>query len=60
MPVAPRQLPYKASTCYFELDRTDAFWKQLQRPGGTGGIAIHVPTGGELPETELDLWAITG
>ena len=36
------------------------FWKQLQRPGGSGGLAIHVPTGGELPETELDLWAITG
>jgi type VI secretion system protein ImpJ len=60
MPVAPRQLPYKASTCYFELDRTDAFWKQLQKPGGTGGLAVHVPTGGELPETELELWAITG
>jgi type VI secretion system protein ImpJ len=54
--VVPRQLPYKASTCYFELDRTGPFWKQLQRPGGTGGLAIHV--GRELPEVELELWAI--
>lgn len=54
--VVPRQLPYRASTCYFELDRTGPFWKQLQRPGGTGGLAIHV--GRELPEVELELWAI--
>jgi type VI secretion system protein ImpJ len=54
--VVPRQLPYKASTCYFELDRTGPFWKQLQSPGGTGGVAIHV--GRELPEVELELWAI--
>jgi type VI secretion system protein ImpJ len=58
--VAPRQLPYKASTCYFELDRSGPFWKQLQRPGGSGGLAIHVPSSGELPDVELDLWAITG
>jgi len=54
--VVPRQLPYKASTCYFELDRTGPFWKMLQQPGGTGGLAIHV--GRELPEVELELWAI--
>ncbi|HEY1795251.1 MAG TPA: type VI secretion system baseplate subunit TssK [Stellaceae bacterium] len=58
LPVVPRQLPYKASTFYFELDRTSPFWKELQRPGGTGGIAIHV--GRELPEIELELWAIKG
>jgi type VI secretion system protein ImpJ len=57
--VAPRQLPYKASTCYFELDRSGPFWKQLQRPGGTGGLAIHVPSS-ELPNVELELWAIKG
>jgi type VI secretion system protein ImpJ len=56
LPVVPRQLPYKASTSYFELDRTSPFWKELQRPGGTGGLAIHV--GRELPEIELELWAI--
>src|SRR5262249_27253063 len=54
--VVPRQLPYRASTCYFELDRTGPFWKLLQAPGGTGGLAIHV--GRELPEVELELWAI--
>ena len=56
--VVPRQLPYKASTCYFELDRTGPFWRQLQRPGGTGGLAIHV--GRDLPEVDLELWAIKG
>jgi type VI secretion system protein ImpJ len=56
LPVVPRQLPYRASTCYFELDRTGPFWKQLQAPGGTGGLAIHV--GRELPEVALELWAI--
>jgi type VI secretion system protein ImpJ len=56
LPVVPRQLPYKASTFYFELDRTGPFWKQLQQPGGTGGLAIHV--GRELPDIELELWAI--
>jgi type VI secretion system protein ImpJ len=56
--VTPRQLPFKAATSYFELDRTGPFWRQLQRPGGSGGLAIHV--GAELPELELELWAIKG
>ena len=57
--VAPRQLPFKASSSYFELDRSGPFWKQLQRPGGTGGLALHLPQD-EFPELELELWAIKG
>jgi type VI secretion system protein ImpJ len=54
----PRQLPFRANTSYFELDRTGPFWKQLQRPGGTGGLALHI--GGDFPDLELELWAIKG
>jgi type VI secretion system protein ImpJ len=58
LPVAPRQLPYHSGTVYFELDRAGALWKQLQSPGGTGGLALFI--GGDLPGLELELWAIRG
>jgi type VI secretion system protein ImpJ len=54
--VVPRQLPYVGNTLYFELDRNNSFWKQMERPGGTGGLALHV--GAALGEVELELWAI--
>lgn len=54
--VVPRQLPYVGNTLYFELDRNNAFWKQMERPGGTGGLALHV--GAALGEIEIELWAI--
>lgn len=56
LPVAPRQLPYHAGSVYFEFDRTGPLWKQMQRPGGSGGLAIFV--GGDLPGLEMELWAI--
>lgn len=52
-PVAPRQLPYRPGTTYFELDRGDKLWKKLTT---TGGIAVHVS--GDFPALELELWAI--
>src|SRR5229473_1144857 len=58
LPVAPRQLPYHSGTVYFELDRAGALWKQLQKPGGSGGLALFV--GGEFPGLEMELWAIKG
>jgi type VI secretion system protein ImpJ len=58
LPVAPRQLPYHSGTVYFELDRGGPLWKQLQKPGGSGGLALFV--GGEFPGLELELWAIKG
>lgn len=53
LPVAPRQIPYRAGYTYFELDRQSNFWKELQH---SGGIALHV--GGDFPGLELELWAI--
>jgi type VI secretion system protein ImpJ len=58
LPVAPRQLPYHAGAVYFELDRGGPYWKQMQQPGGSGGIALYVP--GEVPGLNLELWAIKG
>ncbi len=53
MPVAPRQLPYRAGSIYFELDRSGPFWKQLDT---SGAIALHLA--GEFPQLEVELWAI--
>lgn len=53
LPVAPRQLPYRPGTTYFELDKDGPLWKQLTT---TGGIALHLA--GEFPSIELELWAI--
>ena len=53
MPVAPRQLPYRAGSVYFELDRSGPFWKQLDT---SGAIALHLA--GDFPQLELELWAI--
>lgn len=58
LPVAPRQLPYYGSASYFELNRANAFWKQMQQPGGSGALAIHIPD--NYPGLELELWAIKG
>jgi len=51
--VAPRQIPYNAGYCYFELDKSSEYWKLLET---SGGCAIHI--GGEFPGIELELWAI--
>jgi type VI secretion system protein ImpJ len=53
LPVAPRQLPYRPGTTYFELDRDGALWKHLTT---TGGIALHLA--GDFPSIEIELWAI--
>lgn len=53
LPVAPRQLPFRSGSVYFELDRSSEFWKQLHN---SGGFAIHVS--GEFPSIEMELWAI--
>ncbi|WP_138464476.1 type VI secretion system baseplate subunit TssK [Poseidonocella sp. HB161398] len=55
LPVAPRQIPFAAGTVYFELDRSDALWKELQ---ASGGLALHVS--GDFPGLEMALWAIRG
>jgi type VI secretion system protein ImpJ len=58
LPVAPRQLPYQGAATYFELNRANPFWNQMQQPGGSGALAIHIPD--NYPGLELELWAIKG
>lgn len=53
LPVAPRQLPYRPGTSYFELDKDGPLWKQLST---SGAIALHLA--GEFPSIEFELWAI--
>ncbi|RCU52740.1 MULTISPECIES: type VI secretion system baseplate subunit TssK [Corallincola] len=53
LPVAPRQIPYHAGYHYFELDKSNDYWKRLN---ASGGIAVHLS--GNYPGLEMDLWAI--
>ncbi|MCB1949959.1 type VI secretion system baseplate subunit TssK, partial [Nitrosomonas sp.] len=53
LPVAPRQIPFHTGFNYFELDKGNDIWKQLER---TGGLAMHIA--GNFPGLELELWAI--
>lgn len=53
LPVVPRQIPFHAGFTYFELDKSNPLWKELQH---SGGIALHV--GGEFPGLEFQFWAI--
>ncbi|MGH7074701.1 MAG: type VI secretion system baseplate subunit TssK [Stellaceae bacterium] len=56
LPVAPRQLPFQTGAVYFEFDRSGDLWKEMQKPGGSGGLAIFV--GADWPGLEMELWAI--
>ncbi|WP_415884421.1 type VI secretion system baseplate subunit TssK [Neptuniibacter sp. QD34_54] len=53
LPVAPREIPYHAGFTYFQLDISNALWKNLQQ---SGGIAFHI--GGDFPGLECQFWAI--
>ena len=53
--VAPRQMPYHAGFSYFELDKSNDYWKQMT---SSGGFAIHVPD--KFPGLEMAFWAIKG
>lgn len=53
--VAPRQLPYRGGTVYFELDTTGPLWRELEH---SSAVAIHLA--GNFPDLELELWAIKG
>ena len=55
LPIAPRQIPYHANFNYFELDKGNELWKQLER---SGGLALHIA--GDFPGLELEMWAIRG
>jgi len=54
LPVAPRQIPFHAGFCYFELEtRGNEMWRQLEN---SGGLAMHIA--GEFPGLEIEFWAI--
>ena len=55
LPVAPRQIPFHAGFCYFQLEPKSEYWNELKQ---SGGFAIHV--GGDFPGLELEFWAIRG
>lgn len=55
LPVAPRQLPYRAGSVYFELDTSDVLWTATTEGGA---IAIHLAT--DIPGLDLELWGIRG
>jgi type VI secretion system protein ImpJ len=53
MPVAPREIPYRTETVYFELDRSVDMWRQM---ANTPAFIIHV--GATIPGLALEFWAI--
>ncbi|MFV0475140.1 MAG: type VI secretion system baseplate subunit TssK [Pikeienuella sp.] len=53
MPVAPRQLAFRAGTVYFELETEGDIWQAVL---SSGTIAIHLAA--EFPGLELELWGI--
>lgn len=54
LPVAPRQIPFHAGFCYFELEtRGNEIWRQLET---SAGLAMHIA--GDFPGLELEFWAI--
>ncbi len=50
---APRQIPFHANFCYFQLDAQSEFWQSVKT---TRRLALYVA--GELPGIELQFWAI--
>ncbi|MBI5276030.1 MAG: type VI secretion system baseplate subunit TssK [Burkholderiales bacterium] len=50
---APRQLPYHANFCYFQLDVQSEFWQGVKT---SRRLAMYVA--GELPGIDLQFWAI--
>ncbi len=53
LPVAPRQIPYHAGFCYFELNKQGELWQSMHK---SGGFAIHIA--GDFPGLEIEFWAI--
>ncbi len=55
LPAEPRQIPFRAGMVYFEINTSAENWQMVER---SGGVAIHVS--GDVPDLELELWAIRG
>ncbi|TFI57613.1 type VI secretion system baseplate subunit TssK [Sphingomonas parva] len=55
MPSEPRQIPFRASTVYFNINTRHQEWQAVR---ASGTVALHVA--GEIPGLELEMWAIRG
>lgn len=53
MPIAPRQLPFRSGTVYFELESEGDVWRGVT---SSGTVAIHLAA--EFPGLDLELWGI--
>lgn len=53
--VAPRQIPYQSSFCYFTIHKKHELWQRLTQ---SAGIAMHLGT--SIPGVKFELWAIKG
>lgn len=53
LPIVPRQLPFLAGYCYFELERKSEQWQLMEH---SKAIAMHL--GYAVPGMQLKLWAI--
>jgi len=53
LPVAPRELPFHAGFCYFEIDTKHDLWKDLDK---SAAMAMHIA--GDFPDLALECWAI--
>lgn len=53
--VAPRQIPYQSSFCYFTIHKNHELWQRLTQ---SAGIAMHLGT--SIPGVKFELWAIKG
>lgn len=49
----PSEIPYRSGYCYFELEKSNALWPELQQ---SKGLALHVS--GNYPGLAMELWAI--
>jgi type VI secretion system protein ImpJ len=55
LPSEPRQIPFRAGFVYFEINTNSEDWQGIEK---TGGVSVHVS--GDLPDLEVELWAIRG
>lgn len=55
MPAEPRQIPFRANTVYFAINGRHEQWQTVRT---SGAVALHVA--GEIPDLELEMWAIRG
>ena len=55
MPAEPRQIPFRANSVYFSINSRHEQWQAVRT---SGAVALHIA--GEIPNLELEMWAIRG